>query len=187
MTAPDLLSTRYRLNATRLRLFEAEANGLLDAIFASDSWQITAPLRSLEKDWGKTGRLIARVLKLAAWPVTGKLSRRLRFWWHFSNPARDAKEARVHLPSILPLTAPAVVLGKTILIVDERTPRPDHSAGARCTMAIMRALKAEGWSVTFWPYDRREAGEYTRQLEGLGILVIDHRFCTNFKAYLQQY
>src|SRR5438046_2509945 len=72
------LSTRARLNATRLRLFETDQ--LVDSMRASNSWQLTAPLRWLEQHWAALAALLIRTMKVTGWTVSGQLPRHVRAW-----------------------------------------------------------------------------------------------------------
>ena len=54
-------------------------------------------------------------------------------------------------------------------------------------MAVIEALLAEGWSVTFWPHNRTGGDHYTETLEALGVLVLDYRFCRDIEPYLDLY
>lgn len=184
----ELVSTRRKLNITRLRLFEADLR--IDAMVVSDSWQFTAPLRWLERHWAGPLRLVVRSAKAMAWTVTGQLPRRIRAWRRSRNRAATEAVQEAMLPSStasMPLPAQSAPGGKTILIVDESVPMADRSAGGRTSQALIAALLTEGWSAIFWPFDRQAGGNYARDLEVLGIPVLDHRFNGGIEMFLDQH
>ena len=74
--------------------------------------------------------------------------------------------------------------GRHILIIDQSIPEPDRHAGGRATQAVISVLVAEGWSVTFYPYDQVDAGAYTRNLEQNRVLVLDRRVEGGLAAWL---
>jgi hypothetical protein len=191
-TMLQLEETKAKLKAARLRLLETDLT--LDAIKASDSCRMTAPLRQLERRWKRQVRLLLLCAgKLPVWTLTGQLPRRIRAWRRSraSDAAMTAEAAReASLPPSSaqpPPPAPPKSGGKTILIADDSVPRPDQAAGARCTMAVIEALLAEGWSVTFWPHKRTGGDHYTETLEALGVCVLDYRFCRDIEPYLDQH
>lgn len=184
-----VLSTRARFNATRLRLFETDQ--LVDSMRASNSWQLTAPLRWLQQHWPVLATLLIRTMKVIGWTVSGQLPRHIRAWCGSRFQRRSTAASTVLAQRQLPYGRSSFAWPETegmkILVADESVPRPDQSAGERCTMAILEALRAEGWIVVFWPYDRADAGLYTRDLEALGIVVLDDRFYQSLEDFLKQH
>src|SRR5204863_5495038 len=90
-----VLSTRAKLNATRLRLFETDQ--LVDSMRASNSWQLTAPLRWLEQHWAALATLLTRMVKVTGWTVSGQLPRHIRASFG-SHPQRRIAAAPTALP-----------------------------------------------------------------------------------------
>ncbi len=161
----------------------------LDDVLASNSWQMTAVVRWLERRWERPFLLMLRGAKMMAWTVTGQLPRRIRAWRTSRIRAAVGAMQEVSLPpSTAKLREPSspAAGGKTILIIDQSVPMPDRHAGARASMAVIESLTGVGWSVSFWPFDRAERGNYTRRLEALGVSVLDHRFNGSIEIYLDE-
>jgi len=59
-----------------------------------------------------------------------------------------------------------------ILIVDHRTPTPDHDSGSASVFSYLQLLSRAGFDLTFAPFDLADAGEYTRALNRLGIKTL---------------
>jgi glycosyltransferase involved in cell wall biosynthesis len=185
--ALELSRLRLQLRHTRLRLLEADHERA--ALRNSNSWWITAPLRRFMRRHPGPALLARRALRLLVWAGTGELTGRLRA--RRVAAAAQAQELQAPsfpqdgpAPAMLPLPAPSGPQGRTILVVDQGVPLPDHFAGARTLLGILSLLRAEGWSVTFWPFDRADAGPYARSLEALGISVVDHRFGGDLEEWL---
>lgn len=60
---------------------------------------------------------------------------------------------------------------RTVLVVDECTPRPDRDSGSLRLVNLMRLLREEGAHVVFLPTDRAHDGAYTGALQQLGVEV----------------
>jgi glycosyltransferase involved in cell wall biosynthesis len=179
---------RTQLRRTRLRLLQADQD--LAALRASNSWQITAPLRRLMQRHPGPAGLARKLAWLLVWAGTGELAWRLRA--RRAGPASPSPSppspAGAACPPLLPLSAPSGPQGRTILVMDRFVPRPDHDAGSRVTFLILSLLRAEGWAVAFWPHeDRADAGPYARALEAIGVSVVDHRFAGDAQAWLAQH
>ena len=58
---------------------------------------------------------------------------------------------------------------KRILVIDANTPRPDHDAGSLLKFYHLKLLQSLGYQVTFAPDNLLHDGEYTRDLQRLGI------------------
>ena len=183
----DLSHLRRQLRHTRLRLLAADQERA--ALRNSNSWWITAPLRRFMRRHPGPALLARRALRLLVWAANGELTGRLR-----ARRAAAAAQAQMQPPpsfppdrpatAMLPLPVPAGPQGRTILVVDQGVPLPDHFAGSRTTLGLLFLLQAEGWSVTFWPFDRADAGPYTRSLEAGGISVVDNRFDGDLDGWL---
>lgn len=92
--------------------------------------------------------------------------------------------AREHLPPGQDaMRAAAHARGRpSILVIDHYVPEPDRDAGSRSTLAILTALRQEGWVVAFWPMNRARNG-YTSLLETMGVTVLDGRLGLGFDAW----
>src|SRR6185503_9075115 len=58
---------------------------------------------------------------------------------------------------------------KRLLVIDANTPRPDHDAGSLLKFYHLKLLQSLGYKVTFVPDNLLHDGEYTRDLQRLGI------------------
>ena len=66
---------------------------------------------------------------------------------------------------------------KRILVIDATTPRPDHDAGSLLKFYHLKLLQELGYQVTFMPDNLLHDGEYTRDLQRLGIECIYEPHC----------
>jgi GT2 family glycosyltransferase len=73
-----------------------------------------------------------------------------------------------------------------ILVADVMVPEPDHDAGSRNTLSILKALLGAGCVVKFWPWHRPHQPVAAERLERLGIEVIDSRSPHDLAAWLQE-
>ncbi len=71
------------------------------------------------------------------------------------------------------------------LIVDATPPRPDHDAGSVIAFQFMKIFQSMGYKVTFIPDNLLFDGEYTRNLQRLGIECIYAPQHTSVKHYLE--
>ncbi len=60
-------------------------------------------------------------------------------------------------------------VSKRILVIDANTPRPDHDAGSLLKFYQLKLLQSLGYQVTLMPDNLLHDGEYTRDLQRLGI------------------
>lgn len=71
---------------------------------------------------------------------------------------------------------PALEMERTVrrrvLVIDHRTPQPDHDAGSVVTMGMIEALQANGYKVTFLPENMAFNDRYTRDLQRRGVECI---------------
>lgn len=73
-----------------------------------------------------------------------------------------------------------------ILVADVMVPEPDHDAGSRNTLSILKALLDAECVVKFWPWHRPHQPVAAERLERLGIEVIDSRSPYDLTAWLQE-
>ncbi|HEY3645678.1 MAG TPA: glycosyltransferase [Gammaproteobacteria bacterium] len=72
---------------------------------------------------------------------------------------------------------------KRILVIDATTPRPDHDAGSLLKFYHLRLLQDLGYQVTFMPDNLLHDGEYTRDLQRLGIECIYEPHCLSARHF----
>ena len=171
---PGLTARRVRdqLALARLRL-----------LHDSPSWQLAAPLRVLEKTCPRLVRTGLLATKFVYWTCKGQLPARLKAW----RRQPDLSGTKAELPDPAPPVRIASPGRKSILIADMCVPELDRGAGFRTTFALISCFLAEGWSVTFWPDDRRYAGAHTRYLEDLGVAVADERLTGGIDAWIAEH
>lgn len=63
-------------------------------------------------------------------------------------------------------------VSKRILVIDATTPRPDHDAGSLLKFYHLKLLQSLGYQVTLMPDNLLHDGEYTRDLQRIGIECI---------------
>jgi GT2 family glycosyltransferase len=73
---------------------------------------------------------------------------------------------------------------KRILMIDATTPRPDHDAGSLLKFYHLKLLQSLGYQVTFAPDNLLHDGEYTRDLQRLGIECIYEPHCLSMRHLL---
>ncbi len=76
---------------------------------------------------------------------------------------------------------------KQILIVDTRTPRPDHDSGSLRLVNLMRLLREEGAHVVFLPQDGQRIEPYATQLQHLGVEVWHAPFAAAAPVWLREH
>ncbi|MCD9033920.1 glycosyltransferase [Luteimonas sp. Y-2-2-4F] len=82
---------------------------------------------------------------------------------------RAAELALQPAPGEAPSPATVHRRQRSVLIVDETTPRPDRDSGSLRLVALMRMLVEDGAHVAFVPTDGRHAGDHTRALQAMGV------------------
>jgi GT2 family glycosyltransferase len=76
--------------------------------------------------------------------------------------------------------------GPRLLVVDHMTPRPDHDAGSVIAWHFLKIFIDLGYHVTFVPCNLVYDGQYTKDLQGIGVECIYRPFVTNIDDYLWQ-
>jgi O-antigen biosynthesis protein len=74
-------------------------------------------------------------------------------------------------------------VSKRILVIDATTPRPDHDAGSLLKFYHLRLLQDLGYQVTFMPDNLLHDGEYTRDLQRLGIECVYEPHCLSARHF----
>lgn len=73
---------------------------------------------------------------------------------------------------------------RRILVIDATTPRPDHDAGSLLKYYHLRLLQSLGYQVTFVPDNLLHDGEYTRDLQRLGVECVYEPHCLSIRHLL---
>lgn len=73
---------------------------------------------------------------------------------------------------------------RRILVVDANTPRPDHDAGSLLKFYHLKLLQSLGYKVTFVPDNLLHDGEYTRDLQRIGIECVYEPHCLSVKHFI---
>jgi len=68
-------------------------------------------------------------------------------------------------------------VARRVLVIDATTPRPDHDAGSLLKFYHLKLLQELGYQVTFMPDNLLHDGEYTRDLQRIGIECIYEPHC----------
>jgi len=76
---------------------------------------------------------------------------------------------------------------RTVLIIDEATPRPDRDSGSLRLVNLMELLREEGAHVVFLPSDRAHDGRYTEALQQLGVEVWHAPFVDRATTWLRRH
>ena len=76
---------------------------------------------------------------------------------------------------------------RTVLVIDETTPRPDRDSGSLRLVNLMQLLREEGAHVVFLPSDRAHAGRYTEVLQRAGIEVWYAPFVDRATTWLRRH
>ncbi|SLM29947.1 Glycosyl transferase, family 2 (fragment) [Desulfamplus magnetovallimortis] len=77
---------------------------------------------------------------------------------------------------------------KTLLWIDERTPTPDKDSGSLDAFNFMKTACEDNWGITFLPLkNQNHAGQYTENLQRLGIECWYQPFIKKTTQYLKQY
>ncbi len=90
-----------------------------------------------------------------------------------------------HRPNgMMPLLEKDRGVTRRILVVDANTPRPDHDAGSLLKFYHLRLLQSLGYKVTFVPDNLLHDGEYTRDLQRLGIECLYEPHCVSVDQFI---
>ena len=73
---------------------------------------------------------------------------------------------------------------RRILVIDANTPRPDHDAGSLQKSYHLKLLQSLGYKVTFVPDNLLHDGEYTRDLQRVGIECVYEPHCRSIKHFI---
>lgn len=76
---------------------------------------------------------------------------------------------------------------RTVLVIDESTPRPDRDSGSLRLVNLMRLLREEGAHVVFLPADRAHEGASTEALQQLGVEAWHAPFVEHPSAWLRRH
>lgn len=74
-----------------------------------------------------------------------------------------------------------------VLFVDHATPRPDRDAGSHAAIQEIRLVQSLGYKVTFLPENLAHLGDYTDELEKMGVEVIHAPFFLSVNEYLSKH
>lgn len=75
---------------------------------------------------------------------------------------------------------------ESILIIDGHGPTPDRDSASLRMINLIRILRDEGVHVVFLPTDRRHCGDYTHQLQQLGVEVWYAPFLSGISSWLRE-
>ena len=73
---------------------------------------------------------------------------------------------------------------KRMLVIDANTPRPDHDAGSMVKYYYLKLLQSLGYKVTFVADNLLHDGEYTRDLQRLGIECVYEPHWLSVKQFI---
>lgn len=76
---------------------------------------------------------------------------------------------------------------RTVLVVDALTPRPDRDSGSLRLVNLMRLLREEGAHVVFAAADRAHDGDYTADLQRLGVEAWHAPQMARWPAWLREH
>lgn len=184
--AAALRDARAALARTRLHLLDSDTR-LHDAGL-HDLAPVLAWFDRFSRRRPRAAQLLMRGGKFLAWAATGQLGRYLRAdRRRRAQPAPRRPEPGEAAAAAPRPAAPPAEGGGRMLIVEHSVPKPDQSAGARYTISMIRALRAMGWSITMWTYERTHGGRYTEELEALGVCVLDGRWQGGFAEWMAEY
>lgn len=75
---------------------------------------------------------------------------------------------------------------RRILVIDACTPRPDHDAGSLTAYHYLRILQSLGYKVTFIADNLQFDGDYTKQLQRMGVECVHAPYCASIKTYIRE-
>ncbi len=90
-------------------------------------------------------------------------------------------------PDAVPTPALLHARQRQVLVIDALTPTPDQDSGSLRLVNLMRLLREEGAHVVFLPANRAHAGEYTRQLQHMGVEAWHAPQAARPPAWLREY
>lgn len=76
---------------------------------------------------------------------------------------------------------------RRLLVIDASTPRPDHDAGSVTAYHYLKIFQSLGYKVTFIPDNLYFDGDYTRNLQRLGIECVYAPCCDSIKKYIAEH
>ena len=74
-----------------------------------------------------------------------------------------------------------------VLVIDSECPRPDTNAGAYAAVEEMKLLRDLGCKISFLPINMAYMGDYSKQLEKLGVECLYAPFVNNVIDYITEY
>ena len=78
-------------------------------------------------------------------------------------------------------------VARRVLMIDYQTPRPDRDAGSYAAIQEIRLLQSLGFKVTFLAKNLAHLGQYTENLQRMGVEVIYAPFFLSIPEYLAQH
>ena len=91
------------------------------------------------------------------------------------------------LPDAAADTAATRARRRTVLVIDEYTPRPDRDSGSLRLVNLFRLLREEGAHVVFLPSDRAYDAGYSEALQQLGVEAWHAPFVDSAPAWLRRH
>ncbi|GAB3098551.1 glycosyltransferase [Lysobacter terrae] len=128
--------------------------------------------------WLSMGRKAIDIYRRGGMPLVSSTIRQLNLIY----PHRTARP----FARALSEPAPIAVVGpaKRLLFVDWSTPRPDRDAGSITAFYLMKIYVDLGYDVTFIPSDLEELGDYTKQVQHLGVRCLHAEQVGSMQAHL---
>jgi GT2 family glycosyltransferase len=80
----------------------------------------------------------------------------------------------VHDAALAPRAARRLQGSRTLVMIDNYVPEPDHDSGSNKNFQIIRLLRELGWHVIFMPDNYHASQPYTTNLQQLGVEVLYH-------------
>lgn len=74
---------------------------------------------------------------------------------------------------------------RRILVIDAQVIRPDHDAGSLLKFYHLKLLQSLGYKVTFVADNLQHDGDYTRNLQRLGIECVYAPYCTSIAKFIE--
>ena len=180
---PDAPSAQLALRPV-MRVLRADRNGLGPSRLQS---RINGLLTTIGRarvhsgGWLSMGRKAINVYRRGGMPLVSNTIRQLNLIYPH-RAARPTVRAPLGSTSITPV-AP-VRTAKRLLFVDWSTPRPDRDAGSITAFYLMKIYVDIGYDVTFIPSDLAELGNYTKQVQALGVRCLHGEQIGSMQAHL---